>query len=423
MFKTFAPAVAGLSLLLVLPAFADEPSAIVKCPTDAPVIRTVVVKGMLRHVTGELDKIPRVPFEYWELHAPGKTYYLDLRGKGLLDWAEKLVNRPVVVAGFPEPASPTLLVTSLQPDEFIKQTIHVEIRGRLVSIRDQRILEPLEQEPSPAKAQPQFDADLPGWRPFLPRPRDLVVGWRILVGDKAYDLAFDNSPELWKLAENLDGQSMFVTGTRVGDVIQVRTMKADEGSYQETVAVEIQGRLHSPRDVEQQWAPPPLFWTVTAGDKTYRLAFGDNRRLEKLAASLENTTVVVTGTFQHGFVTVTGLRSSDPPEKTHLAEATKSIAGVWDSTWGPVTIECADVEDYGSVPIAGSWVQGPGQVGVIKSGTFDSAKGVLEFAFDEPWHNQSGTAVLSLSADGKKLKGTWKFTTSGGSGSWVMTRR
>jgi hypothetical protein len=64
----------------------------------------------------------------------------------------------------------------------------------------------------------------------------------------------------------------------------------------------------------------PLFWTVTAGDKTFRLAFGNNRWLEKLAASLENTTVVVTGTLQDGFVTITGLRSSDPMAKTHLAE-------------------------------------------------------------------------------------------------------
>ena len=420
MFKTFTPVVAGLSLLLVPPAIAEEPRAFVKDPTDVTINRTVVLKGMLRYVKGSLGNDPRALFAYWELHTADKTYYLDLRGKELLERAEQLIDRPVVVAGFPEPTSPTLLVTSLQADEFVKATIHVEVRGRLVGIPLAQLLDltPESAVPLQFRAWPGQD-HLPG---IKPRPVP-VAGWCIFLGGQPYQLDLGDRQALLELAKELDGKGVIVTGTRDGEVIHVIGMKADDGSYRETIAVEIQGQLHRPRADVLEPGRLRSFFTVTAAGKSYELDLGGNRALQKLAASLENMAVVVTGTIRDGEVSVTGLRSSDPRDKTHLAEATTSIAGVWDSNWGPATIECADVEDYGSVPITGSWKQGPGQVGVIKSGTFDSAKGVLEFAFDEPWHNQSGTAVLSLSADGKTLKGTWRFTTSGGGGNWTMTRR
>lgn len=59
--------------------------------------------------------------------------------------------------------------------------------------------------------------------------------------------------------------------------------------------------------------------------------------------------------------------------------------------------------------------------GVITAGTFDPDTGVLEFTFDEPWHNMSGTARLQMSPDGNRLDGTWTFT-SGGSDTWTMWR-
>ena len=139
MWKTIAPIVAGLTLLRAAPAPATENVEPGK-GADNLVARTVVLKGMLRHVKGEKTREPAIPFDYWTVHADGETYYLHLRSKELLELAEQLVNRPVVVTGIPEPASPTLRVTSLKADECVKQTIHVDIRGRLEAIRESPLL-------------------------------------------------------------------------------------------------------------------------------------------------------------------------------------------------------------------------------------------------------------------------------------------
>jgi hypothetical protein len=414
MWKTLAPIVTGLSLVLVLPAAAVEKL----CP-GTPFTPVVELKGMLRVVKGQLDSETPIPFEYWELHTAGKTYYLDLRGKELLERAEKLVNRPVVVTGVPEPASPTVRVTGLKADEFVKEKIIVEIRGRLVAHRG--VPEWL--------IHPMLPDDLLP-RPRPPREPGPVAEWVIYLGEKSYGLDFEGHKELLQLAKELDGKGVIVTGTRVGEVIHVTGMKADEGSYKETLTVEIQGQLRAPtfdeddirhrkdRVLEVFRAPT----TITADGKTYRLVFGDDWRLKKLARSLDGKTVVVTGTLKDSVVTVTGLRSADPESKSHLAEVIRTIDGVWASNWGPVTIKYGPSEGDKPVSISGSWVQGPNMTGIIKSGTFDPVKGVLEFAFDEPWHKMSGTAVLNLSADGKTLSGTWKFT-NGGGGSWTMTRK
>src|SRR5262245_952929 len=112
MWKAVAPLLTGVSLFLIAPAPATEKAD--QKPREDLVVRTVTLKGMLRHVTGDKMRDPPIPFEYWELHSGGKTYYLDLRGKQLLELAEQLVNRPVAVTGIPEPASPTIRVTSLR---------------------------------------------------------------------------------------------------------------------------------------------------------------------------------------------------------------------------------------------------------------------------------------------------------------------
>jgi len=98
----------------------------------------------------------------------------------------------------------------------------------------------------------------------------------------------------------------------------------------------------------------------------------------------------------------------------HDSEAgRKDIAGVWTSNWGPVTFN-------GSNSITGSWNQGGGKIGVIKSGHYDPATGNLTFKYYQHWNDKNGSVDMTLSSDGKTLTGTW--TQSGGSGSWTMTR-
>ncbi|HEV3436549.1 MAG TPA: serine hydrolase domain-containing protein, partial [Gemmata sp.] len=86
-----------------------------------------------------------------------------------------------------------------------------------------------------------------------------------------------------------------------------------------------------------------------------------------------------------------------------------NIAGLWDSDWGYVTIRTTPVKDTKLHAVAGSYVHAKDQIGLIKSGTFDPATGILEFAFEEPWRGDQvkGTAKLTLSPDGKRFKGTF----------------
>jgi hypothetical protein len=91
------------------------------------------------------------------------------------------------------------------------------------------------------------------------------------------------------------------------------------------------------------------------------------------------------------------------------------ISGLWQSDWGPVTLH---VDANGDV--TGSWDQGKGTPGTIKSGHFDAKSRHLDITFYQPWNNENGTAALDLSDDGLKLAGTWKH--SSGSGTWTMTR-
>lgn len=105
-------------------------------------------------------------------------------------------------------------------------------------------------------------------------------------------------------------------------------------------------------------------------------------------------------------------------DKPH-GDAAGAIGGEWISNWGPMSIEAR--REQGRILVTGDWDQGPGMHGKITSGSFDEQTGVLQFHFDEPWHNQTGTAELRMTEDGRALAGTWQFTTGGG-GSWTMRR-
>jgi len=138
-------------------------------------------------------------------------------------------------------------------------------------------------------------------------------------------------------------------------------------------------------------------------------------------------------------------RQADYPPKwctdDEQVAGVERVLGTWQSDWGPVTLEGSkQSEPFGlagtpspATPggseqsITGSWNQN-GNIGQIKSGTFNSATGILKFNYYQNWNNQEGVAELTLSADGKTLSGTWKQGAAGsgqvdgGGGSWTLTR-
>jgi len=94
------------------------------------------------------------------------------------------------------------------------------------------------------------------------------------------------------------------------------------------------------------------------------------------------------------------------------------IAGVWNSDWGPVTLQTTPGKDGTTLTVRGSYDSSTGKdrTGLIKSGTFDPATGILEFALEEPWwdNDTKGTAKLTLAADGQKIEGPYLKTNKDG---------
>ncbi len=96
----------------------------------------------------------------------------------------------------------------------------------------------------------------------------------------------------------------------------------------------------------------------------------------------------------------------------------REVAGVWNSDWGPVTLQTTPSKDGKSFTVRGSYDSNTGanRKGLIKSGTFDPATGILAFALEEPWwgNDTKGTAKLTLAANGRKLEGPYLKTNKDG---------
>jgi hypothetical protein len=103
---------------------------------------------------------------------------------------------------------------------------------------------------------------------------------------------------------------------------------------------------------------------------------------------------------------------------TPVATRTANLSGVWNSEWGPVTLRHGAPQMDGSTIVSGSWVQGPGQVGLIQQGRV--VGNVMMFKYSMPWVATTGSAKLTLSPDRRRLSGVW--TQKGGSGTWTLTR-
>ena len=126
------------------------------------------------------------------------------------------------------------------------------------------------------------------------------------------------------------------------------------------------------------------------------------------------------------FVTMRGddggtiLATPSPTEEAVPRAEGLDLNGVWDSTYGPVTLEHDEISGSDAVEVTGSWVQGPDKPGEITGGTFDPEKGTLEITYTETWSGTDGTASFELSDDGDTLDGTYEQKNS--RGAWVLTR-
>src|SRR5262249_14176805 len=98
------------------------------------------------------------------------------------------------------------------------------------------------------------------------------------------------------------------------------------------------------------------------------------------------------------------------------------ITGIWESNWGPVSLQHDRGADNLPVAITGSYVPEDGKKAMITKGTYDPVTGRLEFSFVEPWVDVTGSADLQLSSDGNRLSGAWS-NSAGESGVWTLTRK
>jgi hypothetical protein len=236
MFKRTTLVLTGLAWCLTLPALAggrdaDNPEVYGCLPP--PVTKDYVKKTVRVEIKGKLQRVrlpihledafakapPRLPIDppddtiwprphwyyVWQVSADDKTYQLDFgERKDFADLVNKLNGTTVIVAGTLEEG--VVHMTSLKADEsdFVKQTVEVEVRGRLAAVRLGII-----------------DIGFPH------EPGDLgpVVAWNLTVDGKTYALALSGT-DLEQLAQMYDGQAVVITGTLDKDTITVKTLKA-----------------------------------------------------------------------------------------------------------------------------------------------------------------------------------------------------
>lgn len=203
MWKMFAIVTAGLVMLSsAAVGAADTPLPDFKGGRRLP--RDYVRKTIVVEIQGKLVVIyppcgtPPLTDPMVQVTVNGKTYWLDFSSyRELLDKAEKLNGKAVAVKGSLQ--GDTVTVTALKgvekTEEFIKETVQVEIQGKLDEI------------------VPDVKFPMPGIDDGLLLPPWLIPSWTITVNGQQYTLDFDGNKELLKTARLLKGQRVVLTGT------------------------------------------------------------------------------------------------------------------------------------------------------------------------------------------------------------------
>jgi hypothetical protein len=170
----------------------------------------VEIKGRLSHIVSDCrgPQDPKFPmptiwfFDAWQMTMGGKTYTLEFgKRTEVTEQANKLVGKTVIVTGNLDGS--TVHVTGLKTnDEYVKETTEVEVRGQLQFFYTL----------FPNIGTNRIEKDL--------------AGVNIVVDGKTYKL--DLTPELFKLAQTLDGKTVILTGILNKDTIAVKTLKVAE---------------------------------------------------------------------------------------------------------------------------------------------------------------------------------------------------
>ncbi len=98
-----------------------------------------------------------------------------------------------------------------------------------------------------------------------------------------------------------------------------------------------------------------------------------------------------------------------------------SIAGNWDSNWGPITFEHDPITGNGPVEVTGHWQQGPKKMGVFKTGSYDPATGVVKLTYYQNWNYLHGSAKFTINKKGNRMDGYFRQALIL-SGTWIAWR-
>jgi hypothetical protein len=145
--------------------------------------------------------------------------------------------------------------------DYIKQTVLVEVRGKLRLVYTKAANSP---------------------------------AVHLLSGGTEYHLDFDDA-SLRKRARKLDGRTVLVKGTLQEQMIQAASLDVDEGDYIiEKVFVRIKGKIAE--DLPSGPGGPSPDWQISANGSRYDLVFNRQPEVLELAKLLRGRTVVLAGT-------------------------------------------------------------------------------------------------------------------------------
>jgi uncharacterized protein (TIGR03067 family) len=199
----------------------------------------------------------------------------------------------------------------------------------------------------------------------------------------------------------IDGEKLLPAATDWLDMKTSHTLKLSPGKYQLNAGAWPAGTKI-------------VHWEVT----TSRL-LGSSRLLVPGLGAEGWSAILTVGRGEH--VTVRAVMRDAPSTAVTAAPVPSTIAGTWESDWGPVTLEHGPIEGQTVVSLGGSYLQEPDKMGVITRGTYYPVKRTIQFTYAEPWWDGTGSAELKLSPDGNKLEGIWT-NSAGQSGFWTMFR-
>lgn len=118
-----------------------------------------------------------------------------------------------------------------------------------------------------------------------------------------------------------------------------------------------------------------------------------------------------------------GAAGSSPNAAPPLEITRRGVDGEWDSNWGKVTMVHGAIVDDKPVKVTGYWIQGEEKNrGIFRSGTFDPKTGILKLSYWQSWNFMLGSATFKMSADGKRLEGSWKHLGLVGD-PWIIWRK